>query len=249
MVFRRYRKFVKRTRKGIVRANRTALKGVWTAIKALRTAQNSERKYWDRVSLIQSTVSNTVPFILATPWDGLTKALDANGRLGDTIKALYTTFKCRFDFAPVGLNDGATAMIRIIAIVDTEPRVSSTLTPTQLRDAVLQVTSTGPMQINSPYKVTLSGTANSGGYVGQRYRILKDFTFRLDNVSQKQKQLKLSLNHMKNKMRGIRVKYADADANDWPSDNRLYILAVTDHPTANDILIDGEYSRVCYVDN
>lgn len=251
MVIKRYRKFVKRTRKGIRRANKTALKGVWTAIKALRTGMNVERKFWDRVSLVTTTnLTSGNPAMLALPWDGLSKSLDASGRVGDQIKALYTTYRVRFDFAPTGLSDSATAVIRILCVLDTEPRLGSSLSPITLRDAVLQHVSTGPLQVTSPYKVTAGGSATGGGYVGQRYKVLRDFRFTLDNVAQKQKLVKININHMRNKYRGFRVKYSDDPAlSDVPSDNRLYIFAVTDHPTSGDITYDGDSSRVCFVDN
>lgn len=251
MVFKRYRKFVKKTRKGIRRANKTALKGVWTAIKALRTGMNVERKFWDRVSLVTTTnFTSSNPLMLALPWDGMSKSLDATGRVGDQIKALYTTFRTRFDFAPTGLSDSATAVIRILCILDTEPRLGSSLAPVTLRDGVLQHVNTGPLQVTSPYRVTGGGTATGGGYVGQRFRVLRDFRFTLDNVHQKQKFIKININHMRNKYRGMRVKYSDDPAlADVPSDNRLYIIACTDHPTAGDITVDGDSSRVCFVDN
>lgn len=253
--FRRLRKaygrFAKRNRKPLMRANKLALRTVWKAIGAIRTGMNVERKFWDRLSLVMTTnLTSANPIMLALPWDGLSKSLDASGRVGDQIKALYTTYRARFDFAPTGLSDSATAVIRIICVLDTEPRLGSSLSAATLRDSILQHVATGPLQVTSPYKVTAGGSATGGGYVGQRYKILRDFRFTLDNVAQKQKMIKININHMLNKYRGFRVKYSDDPAlADVPSDNRLYIFACTDHPTSGDITIDGDSSRVCFVDN
>lgn len=247
MVFKRYRKFVRKHRKGLIRANKMGLKAVWTAIKTLKTGQNTERKFHDKAGLISFNVGSGAPAILFNPFDGLAKSLDASGRVGDQIKALYTTMRCRFEYRPTTLAD--SVMVRILVILDTEPRLAAPLGAVALRDAVLQVTSTGPQQINSPYRVTIGTAGVAGGYVGQRYKVLRDFRFTLDNVGQKQKWVSINLNHMKNKIRGLRVKYTDYDVNDYAADNRLYVLAVTDNGTSTDIEVDGDYSRVCFVDN
>lgn len=214
-------------------------------VAVLKTAVNSERKYWDRVSLVQSTLSSTAPIILAVPWDDLTEGSGPQQRNGDQVKVLWTTFKCIFTNALTSSGAGSAIRVRVMAILDTEPRGNNPVTAVQLRDAVLQTTNTGPLQMTSPYKTSQTAT---WGAVGDRWKILSDEVFTIDNVNQKSYCYQVALNHQRNRNRGLRVKYIPTP-DDNPADDRLYIIAMTDTGTTLEVLVDGEHSRMCFVDN
>lgn len=214
-------------------------------VAMLKTAVNSERKYHDQVSLVAGTATDTAPYMLALPWDNLSQGVAENQREGDQVKALWTTFRTILDWAPTGLTTAATCQVRILAVLDTEPRASNAVSATVLRDSILAVTATGPTQITSPYKVLHTATA---GAVGGRWKVLHDEVLTLDNANKKQHIVNLSFNHMQNKYKGFRVKYGPSP-DDNPADDRLYIILCTDSSTLNDLVITGDYSRFCYVDN
>lgn len=242
-IIKKYKKFARKHRKGLIKANKMGLKAVWRAIGALQMNQNSEKKYFDLTTSISGTVTNASPYLHFSPFDGIVQGLTASDRVGDQIKALWLQMRSRFEWVPAaasGTNN--MAEVRILVVMDTEPRAAAPLTAAQVADAVLATTS--PSQVlTSPYKVIQTAT---WGAVGGRWKVLRDFKFRLDQ-NNKQKDVKVNINFTKNKYKGMRLKYPDA--NNYSADDRLYMIAVTEHSVSNDIVITGDYSRLCFVDN
>lgn len=253
-----YRKLKRYFRKQAKRAygwakNRYGTKGGMRRLAAdvsmLKTAMNVEKKYWDRSELVTADLVWSTGAYVQAPWDGLGVGTGQSARNGDQIKALLTQWRVMLSLLPNTITPANSVFVRFMVVMDTEPRISGVLDGVTLQTALLQYGSdTSSQTILSPYRVTqISGLAE--GFVGQRFKILRDFKVKLDNLTQKEKVLTISIDHTKSKYKGQRVKYGNITAdNDKPIDNRIYLVAVTDNNTAGVVSIQSN-SRVKFVDN
>lgn len=218
-------------------------------IAMLKTALNVEKKYWDRTELVTADLRWSTGAYVQSPWDGLGPGTGPSGRNGDQIKALLTSWRVMLSLIPNTITPANSVFVRFLVVMDMEPRISGVLDGVTLQTALLQYgADNGAQTILSPYRVTqISGLAE--GFVGQRFKILRDFKVKLDNLTQKEKVLTISIDHTKSKYKGQRVKYGNIAADDGkPIDNRLYLVAVTDNDVASTVSIMSN-SRVKFVDN
>lgn len=243
MAFKRFRKAFKKARSHAVKQGvrkAKALVGLAKQVYQIKKQLNVEKKYWDKSSAITSIIDDATGYFFY-PWDGLARGTTPTTRVGDQVKMLYTSVKFTIENVASTSGGGAAHNVRIIAFMDTEPRGDAAMSVATVKSQILQLTSTGALTINSPYNTT---QASGQGVVGDRYKILRDFTIQLDNTRVKQKCIKLYFNHGM----GKKVKYEDT--NSYPTDDRLYVIVLTDSAAANtDLEIKGALSRCCFIDN
>lgn len=218
------------------------MENLWNDISMLKTAINVEKKY------IQSTSPlGTIGFAAGTvisPMDGLTEGTGEDQRIGDQVKFLWTQQRVFLELNASGLTAANSSMIRFIQLIDLEPRGDAILNAGQLSSFVLQNNTTGVNQMMSYYN-------NNGlNSVGDRFKIIKDFRIKLDNVERKQRYVKLNWDYTKlyPKTKGVRVHYTQ-DGTNTPKNVRFYTLVLCDDSNVTpvtQILID---QRSCFVDN
>lgn len=235
---RRVKKFVKKRYGG-----RQGLSNIYRDLSMLKTAINSERKYFDQENIIPFTPTDA-NFTSLVPWDGLTQGSGEQQRVGDQVKALYTLFRARFELNTTSTTVANTHTVRVMVVVDKDSRYEAPVTGATVAQGVLQTIASGPLQLISPYKVD---QAVALGSMGERWKVLRDFKITLDNVKQKQKNIEILINY-KNyspKRHGQVIRYDSA--NNQTVNPRMYILFLTDNGVTDGILVNA-YSRLCYVD-
>lgn len=250
MAFKRARKYVRKQAKRLYNAakgrywNPRGMATLMSDVAMLKTAVNSERKYYDRQDIIPLAPTDVAPFRLV-PWDGLALGTSPVQRVGDQVKGLYTNIRMFCELQGTTLTPGNSVWCRVLLIMDKDSRYDNPLSALTLREAVLADSSTGPTQIISPYETQQEV---GEGSMGERWKVIRDVRFRLDNVQQKTKMLNLSINHTRFSVRrkGQVVKYDSAASNN--TNSRLYVLFLTENGSADNVLVTS-YSRFCYVDN
>lgn len=212
-------------------------------ISLLKTALNVEKKHLTVGGAATSgglTYSNPYAYM---PFDDLTNGSGFDQRIGDQVKMLYGSWRIHLELnATAGTTVQRSTMYRIMAVMDMEPRGDAPLTASQLRDELLADTSTARGQIVSYYRLT--------GQVGDRFKIVRDFRVRLDDVTQRQKFVNININFTKMfpGKKGHVVKY---DAENDPVNTRLYILLLSDDPNAFGTGYTDHFitNRITFVDN
>lgn len=238
---RRVKRFVKK-RYGT--AGIGAIPKILRDVNMLKTAVNSERKYYDRTDIVPYNITDLNPMLL-DPWDGLVQGDGEQQRIGDQVKALYTKIKIRLELNTTSITSANTHVVRCLVIADHDTRYDAPLTGLNVAGAVLADIATGQMQIISPYRTQQFAGIGS---MGERWKIIRDFNVKLDNVNDKQKLLDITVDHTKysSKRKGQVVRYDSADARD--PNPRMYVLLLTDN-AVTDTIQGYAYSRLCYVDN
>lgn len=250
MVMKRIRRYAKKQAKrayGWAKKRYTTKGGIarlMSDVSMLKTAINVEHKNWDRTAIVPADVTYTSPPTIL-PWDGMNQDNTNNGRNGDQVKALYTQVRMHFEAQGTTLTAGNNHTVRVIAFVDKMARFATPLSGLTLRDIILAEATTGPGAIISPYQ--MGNTSN--GTVGGRFKIIRDFKFKLDNVTQKSKVVTVNINHKKysSSKHGQVIKYETSSLNDYP-EQRLYVMLLSDNGSADQIYF-YYHSRVVYVDN
>lgn len=243
--FRRYARRVKRfVKKRYGTAGLGAIPGILRDVNMLKTAVNSERKYHDKFEYIPISVTDAAPLLIDS-WGGLTEGTGEQQRIGDQIKALYTTFKVRMELNSTSTTVANTHFIRCLVIADFDTRYEAPLAATTLASYVLADMSTGQMQLVAPYNVQ---QRIAEGSMGERFKVLRDFRIRLDNVQSKQNIIDVTIDHKKfsQKRKGQVVRYNSTGTANYPNP-RLYMLCLTDNGTV-DAVQAYTYSRLCFVD-
>lgn len=214
-------------------------------IAMLKTAINVEKKYWDRTQLVASDVLWSTGAFVQSPWDGIAVGTLQNQRLGDQVKALYTSWRVWMTLNNNSVSPAAAFHVRFLVVMDTEPQMAALpLDGVALQTSLLENIDTATNTIMSPYRVNGISGLNTG-YPGQRFKILRDFKVRLDNLQNKEKILNINIDHTKSRYKGQRIKFG-LDGN--LTDNRIYLVAITDNTTAGYLSMVAS-SRVQYVDN
>lgn len=212
-------------------------------ISMLKTALNTEKKYYNVASTPGSGNLVAANAYIYSPFDAMAQGLAEDQRLGIQVKALWSSMRLHFELnGNTGTTVQRSTMLRIIAFMDLEPRGEGVQPALTMRNNLLS-------SIANPRDVILS-YYRTDGFVGDRYKILRDFRIRLDDVGQRQKIVNLNFNFtkMRPKTKGLRVKY---DAANELNDDRLYILVLSDDASvAGSGFVDFTTQiRTCYVDN
>lgn len=210
-------------------------------LNEVRKAINVEKKYKTEYINTQLGIGATAPGIWA-PLNGLAQSASPTGRIGDQVKFLWMSARMVWECNSSLTTNAYANMVRILVVHDREPRGDSALSATVLRDYLLEDPS-AEGGINSFY----SNETKNG--VGDRFKILRDFKFPIDNIKQKQKAITVNLNFCKMfpKSQGLRVSYGPGDNN--LRDDQIYILAITNDPNATPVTAVTSATRACYVDN
>lgn len=246
MVFRKYvRKQVRRAKKYVKKryGGPSGLKTLISDVAMLKTAINSEKKYWDKEEFIPISITDA-NFQTLVPFDGLIQGDGENQRIGDQIKALYTSIKLRFELTSTSTTPANTHAVRVMVIMDNDTRYEAPVAGGTLASDVLASIATGPLQLISPYRT--QQIAGSGS-MGERWKVIRDFKFTLDNVKSKQKDITININHKRysRKHMGQIIKY-DSGTQESVTP-RMYVLFLTDNGVADNVWMYA-YTRVCYVD-
>lgn len=238
---RYFRKQVKRVKKRY--SGPSGMQRLISDVNMLKTAINSERKYWDKEDIVPYSITDLNPVALY-PWDGLAQGDGEQQRIGDQIKALYTSIRVRMELTSTSTTPANTHTVRVMVIMDNDSRYEQPLLPLSLQPCVLATSATGQLAVISPY---VTQQVNGRGSMGERWKVLRDFKVTLDNVKSKQKNLTININHTKfsSKHKGQIVKY-DSASERYPN-GRMYVLFLTDNAVADNVMMYA-YSRVCYVD-
>lgn len=208
-------------------------------VAVLKTAVNSEKKYFDRSGTHNPRISTYSAYSL---WDNILPGNGTNQRTGDQIKVLWAQQRFTFEVNSTALSPASSIQCRVMLVMDREPRGDTPLTGNQLADFVLHDPAN---PITSFYETELNA-------MGDRFKVLRDVRFVIDNIQQKNKYLKMHipLTKLYPTTKGLRVKYHTADGtNHYPDTSRLYALIMCDDPNATSITNVTDSSRVCYVDN
>lgn len=256
MVFRRFRKGARKAGRYV---RRWAKKRYGTPggigrlvkdVQMLKTAVNSERKYYDRVDTADA-IKSSAPYAHHA-FDGLQMGNSEITRTGDQIKALYTTYRLHIEnitdpTAEAGNPAGNRIMVRVIAFLDTSSRYESATAAATIQTHILEKTADARQLMLSPYKV--SHTIGAGS-VGDRYKILRDKVFTLDLEDKTQRMIKMNFSWTRNRYKGMRIKYEEVSGGSVAQpDPRMYFMILTDCNLANTVLRTHLYSRTCFVDN
>lgn len=239
------RKQVKRAKKYVKKryGGSSGIQNLIADVTRLKTLVNSEKKYWDKEDFVPYSLTDS-SFVTLVPFDGLTQGDGEQQRVGDQIKALYTSIKLRMELTSTSTTPANTHAVRVMVIMDNDTRYEAPIAGGTLASNVLASIATGPLQLISPYRTQQT---TGIGSMGERWKVIRDFKITLDNVRSKQKDLTININHKKfsRKLMGQIVKYDSAD-NKHVSP-RMYVLFLTDNGVADNILMTA-YTRVCFVD-
>lgn len=215
----------------------------------LKTAVNSERKYYDRGDT-QDGITYSAPYAFH-PFDGLALGNDEITRNGDQVKALYSTLRLHLENIVTSTDDGTAPQssrlaVRIMAVLDMGSRYDAAIAASTMRSMMLSTPGDGRGSIMSPYKV---GHIAGYGSVGDRFKILRDKVVTLDLQKQSQYMYKTTINWSRSKIKGLRIKYSEFGEVTNPNqpDPRLYFLVWTDSTVAN--LRCRVVCRTQFVDN
>lgn len=251
MALRKFKRYVRKQAKrayGFAKkryGTKGGIKRMAKDIAMLKTAINVEKKYWDRTQLVASDVTWGANAFVQSPWDGLAQGVGTNQRIGDQVKALFTSWRVWMALNNNTVTPAASFHVRFFVVLDTEPNLLQTpLDGATMTTSLLENVDTATNGIMSPYRVSSIGFLNTG-LPGGRFKIIRDFKVRLDNLQCKERIINININHTKSRYKGQRIKYG-ADGN--LADSRLYLVAMTDNTTAGYLSMVAS-SRVQYVDN
>lgn len=246
MVYRRVKRYAKKQAKrlyGFAKSRYGTSGGMARLVKdvsMLKTAINVEKKYHDRGGTHTPLLSN---FSAYSIWDGIAQGTLPDQRIGDQIKVLWAQQRFTFECNSTALAPAQSIQCRVMMVYDKEPRAEAPLTGNQLAPYILQ-DMTKP--ITSFYEV-------DGNAIGDRFKVLKDIRFVIDNVKQKNKFIKLSipLTKLFPRTKGLRVKFHPDGGSGlhYPDTGRIYTLIMCDDANATSVTSVIDNSRVCYVDN